>query len=58
MACKQVVAVLVVAMASSLVSIASATEFVAGDGKGWTLGEDHTVWDKGKVFKVGDTLGQ
>ena len=58
MACKQAVAVLMVAMAISLVSIASATEFVAGDGKGWTLGKDHTVWDKGKVFKVGDTRRQ
>ncbi|ONK63810.1 uncharacterized protein A4U43_C07F19180 [Asparagus officinalis] len=43
-------------VAIGLVSLASATEFVVGDDKGWNLGENYTAWAMGKEFKVGDTL--
>ncbi|MED6150107.1 hypothetical protein PIB30_069136 [Stylosanthes scabra] len=39
-----------------LSSFASATDFVVGDDKGWTLDYNYTHWAQDKVFVVGDTL--
>ncbi|KAI3822663.1 hypothetical protein L1987_10258 [Smallanthus sonchifolius] len=33
-----------------------ATEYVVGDGSGWTIDYDYQAWAKNKHFKVGDTL--
>ncbi|TKY62881.1 Blue copper protein [Spatholobus suberectus] len=39
-----------------LSSVAMATDFVVGDGKGWGLDFNYTEWAKDKVFHVGDNL--
>ena len=40
-----------------LPALASATDHVVGDGRGWTLGFDYAAWAESKEFTVGDTLG-
>ncbi|KAF8781097.1 hypothetical protein HU200_001073 [Digitaria exilis] len=37
-------------------ALASATTFVVGDDKGWTMGVDYVAWVRGKTFEVGDKL--
>ncbi|GAU47895.1 hypothetical protein TSUD_25100 [Trifolium subterraneum] len=39
-----------------LSSIASATDYVVGDEKGWTVDFNYTQWAQDKVFRVGDNL--
>ncbi|KAL7197972.1 hypothetical protein ACSBR2_020487 [Camellia fascicularis] len=36
--------------------IVSATDFIVGDEKGWTLNFDYQAWAQGKDFRVGDKL--
>ncbi|KAB2622579.1 hypothetical protein D8674_024761 [Pyrus ussuriensis x Pyrus communis] len=33
-----------------------ATDYVAGDDKGWTINFDYQAWARGKMFFVGDNL--
>ncbi|KAH0973943.1 hypothetical protein GBA52_015842 [Prunus armeniaca] len=33
-----------------------ATNYVVGDGKGWTINFDYQAWARGKMFYVGDNL--
>ena len=41
-----------------LPSIATATDYIVGESKGWTnSGFDYQAWAKDKMFNVGDTLG-
>lgn len=37
--------------------IVTATEFIVGDEDGWQSGIDYGDWTVGKVFQVGDKLG-
>ncbi|KAK8546481.1 hypothetical protein V6N12_027263 [Hibiscus sabdariffa] len=39
-----------------LPAMAAATEYVVGDGSGWTTGFDYQAWAKDKVFYLGDKL--
>ncbi|XP_028082843.1 basic blue protein-like [Camellia sinensis] len=36
--------------------IVSATDFIVGDEKGWTVNFDYQAWVRGKDFRVGDKL--
>lgn len=36
----------------------SATDYVVGDDKGWTINFDYQAWARGKMFFVGDNLGK
>ncbi|XP_010940769.1 blue copper protein 1a-like [Elaeis guineensis] len=58
MACRQMLAVLAVAMVAmaTLLAMARATEYVVGDDMGWGLQVNCTDWARGKVFRVGDSL--
>uniref|UniRef100_A0A7N0U1K5 Phytocyanin domain-containing protein n=1 Tax=Kalanchoe fedtschenkoi TaxID=63787 RepID=A0A7N0U1K5_KALFE len=47
---------ILLAMAALLVPAILATEFIVGDGSGWTIGYDYQAWATGKNFYVGDTL--
>lgn len=40
-----------------LPAVAMATQYNVGDDQGWTIGVDYEAWAKGKVFYVGDQLG-
>ncbi|CAL5091281.1 unnamed protein product [Urochloa decumbens] len=55
MASSRLLAVLLVA-AACLGSLASATEWMVGDGGGWRAKFNQTGWADGKTFRVGDTL--
>nr|XP_011463792.1 PREDICTED: stellacyanin-like [Fragaria vesca subsp. vesca] len=33
-----------------------ATDYIVGDGKGWTINFDYQAWAQGKMFYVGDIL--
>lgn len=55
MASKQALAVLAVIAAA--LPFAMATDFIVGDEKGWRPDFNYTAWAEGKVFMVGDTLG-
>ncbi|KAL6174588.1 hypothetical protein ACLB2K_051234 [Fragaria x ananassa] len=33
-----------------------ATDYIVGDGKGWTINFDYQAWAQGKMFYVGDNL--
>lgn len=35
----------------------SATDYIVGDDKGWTINVDYQAWAQGKLFYVGDNLG-
>lgn len=37
-------------------SLVVATQYVVGDGSGWTLNYNYANWINGKTFYVGDTL--
>lgn len=39
-------------------SIGFATDFIVGDGSGWTVGFDYAAWTKDKEFHVGDKLSK
>ncbi|KAD6453476.1 hypothetical protein R6Q59_015360 [Mikania micrantha] len=41
---------------ASFATCISATEFIVGDGYGWTLNFDYQAWAKGKEFVVGDKI--
>ncbi|KAL6182073.1 PREDICTED: mavicyanin-like [Fragaria vesca subsp. vesca] len=34
----------------------SATDYIVGDDKGWTINVDYQAWAQGKLFYVGDNL--
>jgi hypothetical protein len=59
MASKQILAAAAVSVIAVvfLPALASATDHVVGDGRGWTLGFDYAAWAESKEFTVGDTLG-
>lgn len=41
-----------------LPTIAIATEYIVGDGQGWSNANvDYVAWAKDKMFNVGDALG-
>ena len=40
-----------------LPTIALATDYIVGDGKGWTTNFNYQDWAKDKMFMVGDALG-
>ncbi|WCJ43593.1 Blue copper protein [Euphorbia peplus] len=43
-------------LAVVLPAVAMATEYIVGEGEGWTVGPNYTEWAADKVFYVGDTL--
>ncbi|XP_054818129.1 blue copper protein 1a-like [Prosopis cineraria] len=49
---------LIVALLTATIfpTISMATDFIVGDGKGWTVGFDYQTWAANKVFHVGDKL--
>ncbi|XVF13255.1 hypothetical protein REPUB_Repub08aG0193000 [Reevesia pubescens] len=47
---------IIVVVALLAIPSSFATEFVVGDGKGWSLDFDYQGWAKGKEFIVGDKL--
>ena len=59
MASKQILAAAAVSVIAVvfLPALASATDHVVGDGRGWMLGFDYAAWAESKEFTVGDTLG-
>ena len=56
MAYRQVQLLAVVAAVACLAPLASATEFMVGDGLGWRARFNETHWADNKTFVVGDSL--
>ncbi|PWA93528.1 Cupredoxin [Artemisia annua] len=48
--------VVLIATLFVLATSVSATEYIVGDGSGWTLDFDYQAWAQGKQFFVGDKL--
>ncbi|GJX16300.1 blue copper protein-like protein [Tanacetum coccineum] len=51
-----IVVVLAVLAIMLLPTTTEATDYVVGDGSGWTLDFDYQAWANSKTFKVGDNL--
>ena len=49
-------ALLFLAVVFAAASLASATQWMVGDGGGWRAQFNKTGWADGKTFRVGDTL--
>ena len=53
-----IVVVFAIAVAVLLPATTMATDYMVGDDSGWTTNYDYQAWAKGKVFHVGDKLGE
>lgn len=53
-----IVVVLAISVVVLLPVSTMAAEYVVGGNSGWTTGYNYTAWAQGKVFYVGDKLGE
>ncbi|KAK9079247.1 hypothetical protein SSX86_000917 [Deinandra increscens subsp. villosa] len=51
-----IMVILTISVVVLLPTVIIATEYVVGDGSGWTIGYDYQAWANTKQFKVGDTI--
>ncbi|RWW17045.1 hypothetical protein GW17_00019042 [Ensete ventricosum] len=51
-------AVLVIVAAAAMPQSSTATNYVVGDDSGWRPDFNYTAWTDGKMFMVGDNLGE